>query len=251
MPPLNLFVINHKPYIFTFLLISTLVTLSTLGLIKVGTVKIEEDQTITVMGSSEKQKKNERATYSAGITVTNSDKATAVSEANEKSARITQAVKQFGISEEEIKTSTINVMQDQESYYDNGILRYRPGNWRVNINIEIVLKDIKRINELTNLLTSLESTDLYGPNLSLDSSNEDEAVLLASALENAKEKAQAVVESSGRKLGKLIRVVESVGQNIYPITYSAKAGGMGGGGAEIEPGTTTLSKMVTATFRLE
>jgi len=74
---------------------------------------------------------------------------------------------------------------------------------------------------------------------------------LASALENAKEKAQAVVESSGRKLGKLIRVVESVGQNIYPITYSAKAGGMGGGGAEIEPGTTTLSKMVTATFRLE
>src|SRR3990167_10769474 len=147
MQQLRQIVLNHKPYVFTILVLATFVTLSTLGFIKIGTVKIEVDQTITVTGSSEKQKKNERATYSAGITVTNSDKATAVSEANEKSARITQAVKQFGISEEEIKTSTINVMQDQESYYDNGILRYRPGNWRVNIDIEIVLKDIKRINE--------------------------------------------------------------------------------------------------------
>ncbi|OGC51725.1 hypothetical protein A2W32_02750 [candidate division WWE3 bacterium RBG_16_37_10] len=251
MQQLRQIVLNHKPYVFTVLVLATFITLSTLGFIKIGTVKIEADQTITVTGSSEKQKKNERATYSAGITVTNAEKAKAVSEANEKSSRITQAVKQFGIPQEDMKTSNINVMQDQESYYDNGILKYRPGNWRVNINIEIVLKDIKRIDDLTNLLTSLESTDLYGPNLSLDSSNEDESVLLAAALENAREKADALAQSSGRRLGKLVSVVEGFSQSIYPISYYAKAGGMGGGGAEIEPGTTTLSKMVTATFRLE
>src|SRR3989344_195863 len=227
---------NHKPYIFAFFILAALVTLSTFGFIKIGTVKIEEDQTITVMGSSEKQKKNERATYSAGVTVTNADKAKAVSEATDKSNRIAQSIKQFGIPQEDMKTSTLNIMQDQESYYDNGILKYRPGNWRVSINIEIVLKDIKRIDDLTNLLTSLETTDLYGPNLSLDSSNEDESVLLAAALENAREKADALAQSSGRRLGKLVSVVEGFSQSIYPISYYAKAGGMGGGGAEIEPG---------------
>ena len=249
MHQLRQIVLNHKPYVFTILVLATFVTLSTLGFIKIGTVKIEVDQTITVTGSSEKQKKNERATYSAGVTVTNAEKAKSVSEANEKSSRITQALKQFGIPQEDMKTSNINVMQDQESYYDNGILKYRPGNWRVNINIEIVLKDIKRIDDLTNLLTSLESADLYGPNLSLDSSNEDESVLLAAALENAREKADALAQSSGRRLGKLVSVAEGISPSIFPISYSAKAGGMGG--AEIEPGTTTLSKMVTATFRLE
>ncbi len=66
---------------------------------------------------------------------------------------------------------------------------------------------------------------------------------------DAKEKAEIIAKASGRKLGKVLTVTEgSAGSNLLPM-YAAKEGM--GGGASVEPGTSTVSKSMTVTFELK
>jgi len=73
--------------------------------------------------------------------------------------------------------------------------------------------------------------------------------LFDEAMKNAKEKAEAVAKSSGRKLGKVLSVTEGGTSNAYPVMYAAKDSM--GGGASVEPGSSTVSKSVTVVFELK
>lgn len=240
---------THKKTITYLLGIVLFFVLSYMGILKWGTIKIERESYITVTGSSQSQKKNEIATFNAGVTVISKDKSAAVSEANGKSQKMIDEIKKFGVADNDVKTANMNIYQEQEAYYDGGIQRYRPGMWRATLSVEIILRDITRASELADLLARLDTTDLYGPNFSLDTRNNNETNLLTDAIDNAREKAQAMALSSGRSLGEIKNVVEGTDYNM-PF-YSAKAEGMGGGGASLEPGSTTVSKTVTVTFGLK
>lgn len=240
---------THKKAITYLFGIILFFALSYMGILKWGTIKIERESYITVSGSSQSQKKNEIATFNAGVTVINKDKAIAVSEVNTKSQKMVDEIKNFGISDNDVKTANMYIYQEQEAYYDGGIQKYRPGMWRATLSVEIILRDITRASDLASMLASLDTTDLNGPNFSLDTRNNNETSLLSDAIENAREKAQAMAESSGRSLGEIKNVVEGTDYNM-PV-FSAKADGMGGGGAPLEPGSTTVSKTVTVTFGLK
>lgn len=88
---------------------------------------------------------------------------------------------------------------------------------------------------------------MYGPNFSMDEDSGETDELFAEAIENARKKAQNVAASTGRKLGKVLSVVEGVtsGGPVPILRMEA-----GGGGAPLEPGTGTVSKSVTVVFEL-
>jgi len=75
-----------------------------------------------------------------------------------------------------------------------------------------------------------------------------EKTLYESAMTDARERAELIASSSGRKLGKVINVVEG-GSNNYSPVYKALSSGMGG--AELSPGTSTISKTLTVTFEFK
>ncbi len=237
--------------LFGVVLVLVFFTLSYLGVLKWGSIKVEQEKYITVIGSYSKQNKNQIATFTAGVNVVNSDKAKAVSEANTKSQKILDAVKAFGIDTKDIKTSSVNINQDQESYYDNGVQKYRGGDWRVGMTVDITLRDITKAGDLTTLIAGLETAYLYGPNFTVDNSKVDDSALLNEALINANKKALSLATSGGKKLGELIRIIEgdNTAFDINPKIYSSGMGG--GGGTPIEPGSTTVTKTVTATYRLD
>lgn len=214
-----------------------------------GTLNLAQDKTITVSGYAQIQKENQKAQFSAGVTVYNDDKEEAVNEVNEAMTKIVEDVKNFGIPAEDIKTQNISIYQNQDQYSEEGSFRMRPGQWVVSNSVEIVLREanVEKSSQFADVLFSSGATNVYGPSFMIDDdNNEDEAFLINSAIEDAKRKAEIVAESSGKRLGDVVSVIESeANQPGYPIPYRAE--GMGGG-APMEPGTSIISKSLIVVF---
>lgn len=213
-----------------------------------GKVSFLPEPTITVVGEARGREKSQVAAFTAGVAVVNDDKETAVNEVNQKVEALIESVKSFGIEDEDMKTQNLSVHQDEETYYEEGRQKRRPGQWRVSNSITITLRDVDRASDLADLLTRSGATNVYGPNFSLEESELADEALLEEAINDAKEKAGLIAASSGGNLGRILSVTES---SQTPRFYSAISEAGGGGGAPIEPGSTTVSKSVTVVFELK
>jgi uncharacterized protein len=235
---------------------STLVLLAILyffpwRMITWGKIVMSPERMVTVTGTAESKEKNQIANYSAGVNAVKDSKEEAVKEVNDKIAAITAAVKEFGVDASDIQTQSMSVYQRQDTYYDNGVQKSRAGQWDVNNTISVTLRDVNRASAMADLLTKSGATNVYGPNFQLDTSKKAEDSLMADAIADARVKADAMAKASGTSLDKVISVTEGGSGNvIYPL-YSAKDGMGGGGGASVEPGSTTISKTVTVVWSLK
>lgn len=229
-----------------------------LGIILLGAIgygvysyKFSSKRTITVSGTSTGDYANQIATFYITLEYHNKEKDKAVQELNEKSKVAVDKIKDFGIDSKDIKTQSLNVYQREDAYYEDGVTKYKPNEWYASYSIEITLRDLAKSTDFTEFLSSVESSNMWGPNLSIDSTKTDSDELLISAIEDAKQKAERMANSMGAKLGKVIKVEE--GGSGYSLLYGmAKEDSLviDGGGAPIEPGSTEISKTVTVTFEL-
>jgi len=206
-----------------------------------GRFKLIQGDTVTVVGEAKTKQKNQKATFSAGANAVSDNKDTAIADVNRKTEAIIEAVKAFGIKSDDIKTQNLNVYQSEETYYEEGRQKARPGQWRVSNTIEITLRDVDRAQALAEILTRSGANNIYGPNFTLDDTGETEKGLIDEAMKNARDKALRVAQSSGRKLGKMVSFIEG-----YQPVQVYRMEGSGGGGGGIEPGTGT----VTVTYEL-
>ena len=226
---------------------TVLIVLFSFGLIRWGSVKLEQNRYITVTGTSSEDISNQLATYSVNVESTNANKDIAVKQANDKAQNVVTTVKKFGIQDKDIKTTSVNIFQVQEPYIKNGLQNYRPGDWRETITTEITLRDISKVNGFTDLLSGLDLTNMYGPNFSIDNSSIDDTAFIKSALADARKKALFIALNSGGKLGEIISVIEGSNTSSNPPVV----GGLGGGGAAVEPGSQKVTKTVTVTYSLK
>lgn len=213
-----------------------------------GKLQFSSVRTITVTGEAKTQEKSQIATFDAGVSVVNDNKDAAIEEVNEKIQTIIDSVKDFDIKEENIKTQNLSVYQAEETYREEGVEKRRPGQWRVSNTITVTLRDVDQTSDLADLLSRSGATNVYGPNFSLDKTQQAEESLLGEAIKNARSKAEIMAQSSGGKLGKIISVSE--GYQGPTLTRFAPEG-YGGGGTPIEPGTATVQKTVTVVFELK
>lgn len=216
-----------------------------------GKIRWQEPETITVVGEAKSIQKNQIASFSAGVDSVQSDKDKAITEVNTKVEELIKAIKTFGINEQDIKTQNLSIYQQEESYYENGAQRTRKGQWRVNNTVEIKLREIDKASELTTLLTSSGATQVYGPNFTFEDTSNAEKDLFEAAMKDAVQKAEMLAKASGRKIGKVVNIVEGGNYSNSPI-YGAKVmDGLGGGGAPIEVGSGTVSQSLTVVFELK
>jgi hypothetical protein len=222
------------------------------SLITWGKVIMSPERIVTVTGYAESKEKNQIANFNAGVNAVKDNKEEAVKEVNDKINAITQAVKDFGVDPADIRTQSMSVYQRQDSVYESGVQRSRPGQWDVNNTITVTLRDVNRASAMADLLTKSGATNVYGPNFQLDTSAKVEDSLMADAVADAKVKAEAMAKASGTSLDRVVSVVEgSSGGVSYPVMYAAKTDSMGGGGSSLEVGSTKISKTVTVVWSLK
>ncbi len=212
-----------------------------------GSINLGVDRTISVTGTAQREEKNQLASFSAGVEAVNANKETAVSEVSQKMEEIIALLKDSGIVEADIQTQSMSVYQDQESYYENGAQRYRPGQWRVSNTVEVTVREVNAVSQINDMLAKSGATNVYGPNYRTDDSQKGDD-LLSLAVADAQQKAETLAESQNLKLGKIQQITEMGASNVYPIMYDRA---MGGGGGPAEAGTSTLSKTVSVTFEIK
>lgn len=238
-----------------------------------GIVSVRPAPSITVAGYAEQDEQNQIAYFSAGLNSTNVDKDTAVSEVNSGVAEIIRLLEEFGIPKDDIQTQSVSIYRMERPPFETQaeIMMMAPDQlratttpssdspggqdavWQASNSLEITLREVERAGELADLLASTGATNVYGPSFSLDDREKTEEALLEAAITNAREKAEKIAASSGRRLGKIEHVVEGGSSGpVYPMYARAESAmGMGGGfDSAVEPGTTQVSKSVTVTFTL-
>lgn len=213
-----------------------------------GSFALKPASSVTVVGEARSQKKSEIAVFSAGVNAVGDDKERAIADVNAKVAAIIESVKTFGIASEDIKTQNLSINQNQETYYEDGRQKSRPGQWNVNNSIEIKLRDVDRASALAELLGKSGANNVYGPNFSLDENSADADSLLADAIENARTKAEEAAKAAGKRVGKIYSITEgALSGGSFPLS---RMDGIGGGGGGMQPGTGTVGKSVTVVFEL-
>ena len=212
--------------------------------------KLKTGKTITVSGKAEVQITNQISSYSVTVEKHDSDKTKAVEAATKGSSDVVEAVKLLGVEAKDIKTQNLNVYRREEPYYEDGVTKYKPGDWYASYTVDITLRDLTKSEVLTEALIKIENSTMWGPNLRVDDSKIDEAAILAQAIENAKQKATRLAISSGKRLGEIVSIVEGSVSDGYPLVKTMDGMG-GGGGFSVEPGSSTVTKTVTVTFRLK
>lgn len=214
--------------------------------------KVLTPQTISVSGSSTSQIKNQIASYSLTIEVSDKDKAKAVEALSQRAKDVVRLIKDFGIPEEDIETTSLNVYQRQDSVYRDGVTTYELGDWYASYTINTKLRDLTRSDDLTALLATVEKASMWGPNLTIDDKTIDEEALLSAAIEDARSKATAIATGIGKKLGRVVMINEGSAQYMFGGVRYDMASGMGGGaGIPVEPGSTSTYKNVTVVFELK
>lgn len=232
-----------KKIIGTVILVLILVLVIPWSRVNWGRITWQTPEIVTVTGEGKSQEKNQKASFSAGVMVQNMDKNKAISEVNTKMESLVKALKDFGIKESDIKTQNL-------SYYQEPKGGQNPGMWQVNNSVEIILREIDKANALTDLISSSGANNVYGPNFSMDDTNQVEKSLYDMAIKDAKDKAESIANASGRKLGKILSVNDGGTTTNYPM-YAIKTDSGMGGGAATEPGSTTVYKNLTVIFELK
>lgn len=230
-----------------------------------GVVAVRQAPSITVSGFAEQQEQNQIAYFTVGVDETDPDKNTAVEAVNSEMGSIIEQLKSFGIAEEDIQTQNLSIYKMEPPVFEARTMMApaQPGAsgvaepssdgsvWQANNSLEVTLREVDRAAELADLLASTGATNVYGPRFSLDDRESTEDALLQAAIENAREKAQRIADSSGRRLGKIETVVEGASSGgVYPMFSRMEAADGLGGGAVVEPGSTQVTKTVTVTFTL-
>lgn len=209
---------------------------------------------ITVLGVAKKDINNQIAEFTLTFNSEDKDKATAENRNNQKVKKLLADVKTFGIAESDITTDSLNVYQKQEDYYDSkeNRTKYKYTDWVFSQSIKIKIRDVAKVNDFTNLASRNETSNIYGPNFSVDTQNIDESEVYNLAFENARKKAENIAEKSGRTLGKAMYITEgAANSNPYPIfARSANFQGGGGASADLPVGTSEVSKTLNVVFEL-
>lgn len=238
-----------KPWIL-WAVVAAIFTLVVFPYADWGSLMVRTPQMITVTASAQREQSNELAQFYGGVTAVNTDKEKAVSEVNAQMDQVIAKLKEFGIDAKDIKTQSVSVFQDQEQVTVEGRQRFEPGSWRANNSIQIKLRNIDRASELVGLLSASGLTDISGPNFMADpDASTDTADLLQQAVQKAQDKADTVARAQGMRVRRIVNITEGGSANVYPMFDRMMSAG-GGGGAPIEPGTSTVQSTVTVTFEM-
>ena len=228
--------------------------------------EFEPQNVITVSGHGEVQAVPDIAT----VNFTISKEAKTVEDAQTQVAEIEEGVLDFldevGISKKDIKTTSASFNPKYEYQYGEvlpcnefGCPPSRGKNVIVGYtssqSIEIKIRDTEQVGEVMAGLGSLEVTNMYGPNFTIDDEDALKMEARRMAIEEAKEKAEILARDLGVRLKDVVSFDES-GNDFYPMFRGAEMMAFDEAVStasvpEIPAGENTISSDVTITYEIK
>ncbi len=237
-----------------FLLVISIKELKSIAYVGKG---VMATKTISVDGTGDAVAVPDIATFSFTVSESGKTVAEAQTLATEKSNGALKAVRDSGVADKDIKTTSYNINPKYE--YQNAVCTYStpetvtntmmgapagvssvapvssvaqvrycpPGRsvltgYEVSQSIQVKIRDLAKAGAMFTSIGTLEVQNISGLNFEVDEPEAVKALARKEAIENAKTKAEALAKQLGVSLGRITSFYESSG----PMPY---AYGMGGG----------------------
>jgi uncharacterized protein YggE len=205
---------------------------------------------LSVVGEGKVDVTPDTAYIDVGITVNNGASVDAVQkQMSQTNNAIIDAMKKLGIAKADIKTSNYSIYPN---YVYDGRNNQLDG-YNGNAQVEIRARSPQMASQVIEAATAAGANQVNGTRFVVDKPEKYREEARNKAVANAREQAQKIASNLGIRLGRVVNIVESsAGSPIYPMPmYGAaeKSIGLGGGGgANIEPGSQTITSVVTLYF---
>jgi len=195
--------------------------------------------TITVTGDGTVDSTPDRASFDFGVTTNGATAEQALSRNSSEARALVHALKKAGVGTSEIQTTQVSLWP-QTSSNGTEITGYQASN---SVRVTAALGDS---GKLVDAAVGAGANSVDGP--SLDTADKsalyDEA--LKQALDQAKQKAQALANAAGLTLGAPLKVRE--GGAPSPIVYGEALAARAEAAPPIEAGTQKIQASVTVTY---
>lgn len=209
----------------------------------------EKTYTISVSGEGKVEAKPDLAKVNLTVWTEGYNLSSVQKDNTEKMNNINAFLKEQGIEEKDL-TTTQYTIYPQYDYTEEG-RRFR--GYRITQTLEVKIHDFSKIGTVLDEAVNKGANEVGNLAFTVEKKDQFEEEAREKAIKEAKNKARALADDLGVKLGRLTSYSES-GQEPYPRpVYMEKAvpQGMGGGAApEIEPGQAEIIKNITLTYEI-
>jgi uncharacterized protein YggE len=202
---------------------------------------------LSVVGEGKVDVVPDSAQVNLGIMVTNKPTVAEVQAIMDQTHNgIVAAMEELGIKKQDITTSSysINPLLD---YSDN---QNKQIGFSGAASLSVKVRKTALLAQVIQEATAAGANEVQGTSYSVENPDKYREQAREQAISNAKEQAKKLAKTLGIRLGKVTNIVES-NVNGGPIMYdkAVPAMGMGGGGGpEMQPGSQTISSVVTLYF---
>lgn len=210
----------------------------------------ESINVITVSGEGKVTVIPDVATIFLGLQTLKNSVAEAQKENSAKINKLIESLKNLGIKKEDIATSQYNVAPS----YDWRDGRQTLKGYQVDQSLLVKIRNFDLISETLGLIGNLNLNQVSNLNFTVDDPEVYRQQARIKALENAKNKAEALAKAVGIKLGKITSFSES-GYNPTPgplfKSYAAGAMDEAASAPAVEPGSQDITMNVSISYEIK
>ena len=216
--------------------------------------EIEAKNTITVSDKGEIYVKPDLALTTFSVINEAKTVTEAINKNTEKMNAVIEFVKNQGIEDKDLKTTTFNIYPRYEWYEEIRIPPYPQGKrvlvgYEVRQSLEVKIRDMEKIGDIIQGATDAGANQVGELQFTVDDLDEFKKQAREQAIEKAKTKAEELVSQLGVKLVRITNFSES---GVVPRYYELeKAVGMGAEEApQIQTGENKIEVTVTITYEI-
>lgn len=204
-----------------------------------------QDRTITVNGEGKVSLLSDIATISIGVQTENKQASQAVTANSTQAADVLNKLKQFGISEKDIKTTNFNVYPRQQYDADGKPIET---SYVVENTVSVRVTDVKKVGEIIDTVVKAGANNIN--NIRFDVSDPSAAYgqAIEAAMADAKAKAEVVAKAAGAKLGPVKNVQVSIGGRTEQPMFREAMAAPGAAQVPISAGQTDVVVSVTVAY---
>lgn len=219
--------------------------------------EIETKNTITVSDRAEVYAKPDLALTTFSVTTEAQTVAQAMSDNTGKMNNIIDAMKDLGVKEKDLKTTTFNIYPRYE-YRSAEIFPPSPSGRRVLVGYEVTqslqvkIRDLEKIGQIIQKATDQGANQVGDLQFTIDQQDEFKKQARQEAIAKAKDKAEEIAKQLGIKLVRIVNFDESGQMDRYYEFKEAVPVGLGGGETipQIETGENKIEAIVSITYEI-
>ena len=205
---------------------------------------------VTVSGTGEVKVRPDMATISSGVTSEGPTAQAALAKNNAAMKAVIEALKNSGVSEDDIQTSNFSVSPQYAPYQPGQTTAPRISFYQVSNQVTARVKKLEKLGSVLDSLVQAGSNQISGISFDI---NEQKPVLdeaRKKAVSEAKAKAELYAEAAGASLGRVIQISESVSAMPMNVRFRAEMA-TADASVPIAAGQNTIAANITITYELQ